>query len=145
MVQGTGLSLNVEQQLAADLGMFIRAGFGNGDIEATAFTDIDRTVAAGFSLKGKQWGRPEDTIGLAGAINGVSSIHAAFFNAGGLGLLVGDGKLPNYGQEKLIEIYYSLPVFSWRATFDYQFISNPAYNRDRGPVSVIATRLRAQF
>jgi high affinity Mn2+ porin len=58
---------------------------------------------------------------------------------------VGDGKLPNYGQEKLIEIYYSLPVFSWRATFDYQFISNPAYNRDRGPVSVIATRLRAQF
>jgi len=141
----TGLSLNVEQQLAADLGMFIRAGFGNGDIEATAFTDIDRTVAAGFSLKGKQWGRPEDTIGLAGAINGVSSIHAAFFNAGGLGLLVGDGKLPNYGQEKLIEIYYSLPVFSWRATFDYQFISNPAYNRDRGPVSVIATRLRAQF
>jgi len=30
-------------------------------------------------------------------------------------------------------------------TFDYQFITNPAYNRDRGPVSVIGTRLRAQF
>jgi high affinity Mn2+ porin len=141
----TGLSLNLEQQLLSDLGMFVRAGFGNGDIEATAFTDIDRTLAAGLSLAGKQWGRPDDVVGLAGAINGVSSVHQAFFNAGGLGLLIGDGKLPNYGQEKIIEMYYSLPVFSWRATLDYQFITNPAYNRDRGPVSVIATRLRAQF
>jgi high affinity Mn2+ porin len=141
----TGLSLNVEQQLASDLGMFVRAGFGDGNIEATAFTDIDRTLAAGFSLAGKRWGRPDDTVGFAGAINGVSSVHQAFFNAGGLGLLIGDGKLPNYGEEKIIEMYYSLPVFSWRATFDYQFITNPAYNRDRGPVSVIATRLRAQF
>ena len=125
--------------------MFVRAGFGNGGIEATAFTDIDQTLPAGFSATGKRWGRPEDTVGLAAAVNGVSSIHQAFFNAGGLGLLVGDGKLPNYGNEKIIEIYYSLPVFSWRATLDYQFITNPAYNRDRGPVSVIGTRLRAQF
>ena len=26
-----------------------------------------------------------------------------------------------------------------------RFIANPAYNRDRGPVSVIGTRLHAQF
>jgi high affinity Mn2+ porin len=141
----TGLSLNVEQQLASDLGMFVRAGFGDGNIEATAFTDIDRTLAAGFSLAGKRWGRPDDTVGVAAAINGVSGVHQAFFNDGGLGLLVGDGKLPNYSEEKIIEMYYSLPISSWRATFDYQFITNPAYNRDRGPVSVIGTRLRAQF
>jgi high affinity Mn2+ porin len=141
----TGLSLNVEQQLASDLGMFVRAGFGDGNIEATAFTDIDRTAAAGFALMGKRWGRPDDTVGFAAAVNNVSGIHQAFFNAGGLGLLVGDGILPNPGLEKIIETYYSLPISSWRATFDYQFITNPAYNRDRGPVSVIATRLRAQF
>jgi len=47
--------------------------------------------------------------------------------------------------EKIIEMYYSLPIFSWRVTFDYQFITNPVYNRDRGPVSVIGARLRAQF
>ena len=81
-----------------------------------------------------------DVLIMAGSGN-----DQAFFNAGGLGLLIGDGKLPNYGEEKIIEMYYSLPVSSWRATFDYQFITNPAYNRDRGPVSVIATRLRAQF
>lgn len=52
------------------------------------------TMNKRFSLKGGQWGRPEDTIGLAGAINGVSSIHAAFFNAGGLGLLGRAKKAP---------------------------------------------------
>ena len=71
--------------------------------------------------------------------------HKAYFNAGGLGILVGDGQLPNPGPEKIAEIYYSFPIANWRATLDYQFIANPAYNRDRGPVSVIGTRLRAQF
>jgi high affinity Mn2+ porin len=141
----TGLSLNVEQQLVPDVGMFVRAGFGGGDIESTAFTDIDRTVAAGLSLSGKKWGRPDDVLGIAGAVNNVSGIHQAFFNAGGLGLLVGDGILPNPGLEKIIETYYSFPVFGWRMTFDYQFVANPGYNRDRGPVSIIGTRLRAQF
>jgi high affinity Mn2+ porin len=42
-------------------------------------------------------------------------------------------------------MYYSLPVQSWRLTFAYQLIVNPAYSRDRGPVSIIGTRLRTQF
>ncbi len=72
-------------------------------------------------------------------------MHQAFLNAGGLGILVGDGQLPNPGSEKIIEMYYSFPMFSLRVTFDYQFVANPAYNRDRGPVSIVGTRLRAQF
>jgi len=42
-------------------------------------------------------------------------------------------------------VYYSFPISTVRMTLDYQFIDNPGYNQDRGPVSVIATRLRAQF
>jgi high affinity Mn2+ porin len=53
--------------------------------------------------------------------------------------------LPHPGLEKIVEMYYSWPLLSWRATVDYQLITNPAYNQDRGPVSVIATRVRAQF
>jgi len=140
-----GISLNVEQQLAADLGLFVRAGIANGDIESTAFTDIDQTLAGGISLKGNRWGRPDDTVGIAAVMNGVADAHRAYFNAGGLGLLVGDGKLPNYGLEQIIEMYYSFPVSFARVTFDYQFITNPGYNRDRGPASVFGTRLRAQF
>jgi high affinity Mn2+ porin len=141
----TGISLNVEQQLAPDLGLFMRAGIADGNIEATAFTDIDQTLAGGLSLKGNRWGRPDDTVGIAGALNGISDSHRAFLNAGGLGLLVGDGKLPNYSPEQIIETYYSFPVSMWRMTFDYQFIANPGYNRDRGPASVFGMRMRTQF
>jgi high affinity Mn2+ porin len=42
-------------------------------------------------------------------------------------------------------MYYAFPVLFWRMTFDYQFIVNRGYDRDRGPVSVFGTRLRAQF
>jgi high affinity Mn2+ porin len=141
-----GISLNAEQQLAPDIGMFVRAGLAQGNAEPFAFTDVDRTVAAGVVVTGKRWGRPDDTVGIAGVINGISSAHIAYFDAGGLGILLGDGRLPNPGTEKILEAYYSFPLWaSWRATLDYQFIDNPGYNEDRGPVSVFGTRLRKQF
>ena len=141
----TGISLNAEQQLSPDVGVFARAGWARGDIEPYEFTDIDRTLAAGVTVSGKSWGRADDTFGLAGVVNSISGQHQAFLDAGGLGILVGDGKLPNPGAEQILEMYYSLPVQSWRLTFDYQLIANPGYNRDRGPVSIIGTRLRTQF
>jgi high affinity Mn2+ porin len=141
----TGWSVIVEQQIVPNVGVFARTGVANGQIEPYEFTDIDQTIAAGLSLKGKLWGRPNDTFGLAGIVNEISAVHQAYLDAGGLGILVGDGMLPNAGREKILEAYYSLPVFSWRMTFDYQFIANPAYNHDRGPVSVIGMRLHSQF
>jgi high affinity Mn2+ porin len=140
-----GASVNLEQQVLSDLGVFARAGFANGDIEPYEFTDIDRTVSAGLSMNGKRWGRPDDTFGLAGVVNDITAAHRAFLNAGGLGILVGDGQLPHPGPEKILETYYSFPMSFCRVTLDYQFIVNPAYNRDRGPVSVFATRLHTQF
>jgi high affinity Mn2+ porin len=140
-----GLSFNLEQQITADLGLFARAGFANGNIEPYEFSDIDRTAAAGLALAGKSWGRPDDTVGLAGVINGISGVHQAYLNAGGLGILVGDGMLPHPAPEQIIEAYYQLPVSFFKLTLDYQFIVNPAYNSDRGPASVIAARMHAQF
>jgi high affinity Mn2+ porin len=140
-----GASFNLEQQLTPEIGVFARAGVAGGDVEPYEFTDIDRTIAAGGVISGKLWGRAEDQIGVAGVVNGISKVHEAFLNAGGLGILVGDGMLPHPGEEKIIETYYSFPVLSWRATIDYQAIWNPAYNTDRGPVSIIGTRLHKQF
>jgi high affinity Mn2+ porin len=140
-----GLDLNLEQEITADLGMFVRAGWANGDVEPYEYTDVDRTVAAGLSLTGKQWGRPDDSVGLAGIVNGISKIHEEYLNNGGLGILIGDSMLPHPGPEQIIEAYYEFPVYSWIVTFDYQFIVNPAYNEDRGPVSVIGARLHTQF
>jgi high affinity Mn2+ porin len=141
----TGLSGNLEQEITSDLGVFARAGFASGDIEPDSYTDIDRTVAAGLSLKGTQWGRPDDTFALAGIVNGITKIHQQFLNDGGLGILVGDGQLPHPGLEQIVEAYYLFPIYKWNATLDYQFIVNPAYNRDRGPVSVIGARLESDF
>jgi high affinity Mn2+ porin len=141
----SGASVNLEQQLTPEIGVFARAGFTNQDLEPDAFTDSDRNVAAGVSFSGKLWGRPEDGLGIGGIVNSISSLHEAYFNAGGLTALLGDGQLPHPGREQILETYYSLPVGAWRVTADYQFIVNPGYNRDRGPASIIGARLHTQF
>jgi high affinity Mn2+ porin len=141
-----GISMNIEQQVNDNLGVFLRAGWADGNIEPWDFTDIDRTIAAGVSINGKSWGRPDDTIGVAGVINGISAVHVAFLNAGGLGILIGDGQLTNYGLEKIFEAYYSYSLnASSKVSFDYQFVSNPGYNADRGPVNAFAARYHWQF
>jgi high affinity Mn2+ porin len=140
-----GFNLNFEQQVMPNVGAFGRIGWADGNYETYEFTDVDRTASLGTQLAGKLWGRPDDTFGLAGVVNGISAPHIAYLNAGGLGILVGDGQLPHPGFEQIMETYYSFPLGALRATVDYQFIVNPAYNRDRGPVSVVGTRLHAQF
>jgi high affinity Mn2+ porin len=144
-VSRPGLSLSVEQQLTETLGAFLRAGWADGRIEPWDFTDIDRTVSGGVSINGKSWGRPDDTIGIAGVVNGISRAHAAFLNAGGLGVLVGDGRL-NYRPEEIVEAYYSYALSHvTRLSFDYQFIGNPGYNADRGPANIFTGRVHWQF
>jgi high affinity Mn2+ porin len=141
-----GVSLNLEQQLAGDLGFFARLGRSAGDVEKYEFTDIDRTISAGLSLQGARWHRTDDTLGLAVIDNGISADRERYLNAGGLGILVGDGRLPHPGPEQIVETYYSLAAFGFaHLSVDYQWINHPAYNRDRGPVTVVAVRLHAEF
>jgi high affinity Mn2+ porin len=141
-----GVSVNLEQQVNETVGFFARAGWADGNVEPWDNTDIDRTVEAGFSFNGKPWNRPEDTVGIAGVVNSISSIHAAYFNAGGIGIVIGDGQLPHPGLEQVIEAYYSYAITSsTKVSFDYQYIGNPAYNTDRGPVNVFAGRFHWQF
>ncbi len=141
-----GIGLNLEQQLTADLGFFTRASVSQGNVEEIDFTDVNQSLSAGFSLAGTGWGRADDTVGLAGAVNRASHDAKLYFAAGGLGGIIGDGQLPNAGPEQILETYYSIPVYSFaHLTADYQFINNPAYNRDRGPVSIFGVRLHAQF
>jgi high affinity Mn2+ porin len=141
-----GASVDLEQQLTAELGAFARIGKAAGNVEAYEFTDIDRTVSAGLSLQGIRWHRAGDTLGLAAIDNGISAARERYLNAGGLGILVGDGRLPHPGPEQILETYYSLAFAAYvHLSFDYQWIDHPAYNRDRGPVSVVAVRVHAQF
>ena len=140
-----GYAITLEQSLTDDIGMFGRWSWNDGHNEIMAFTDIDRSLSGGLSIKGTSWGRKNDTVGIAGAVNGLSRDHRDFIAAGGLGPLIGDGAL-NYRTERILETYYSVALLdtTW-LTLDYQFIDNPAYNADRGPVSIFSARLHAEF
>lgn len=140
-----GFVLGAEQGITDDLGAFARFSYNDGTTEIISFTDVDRSASAGLSLKGTAWDRPVDTIGLAGAINALSRVEGDYLKAGGLGILVGDGKL-NYGTENILEGYYRYQIDDpVSLTFDAQYIDNPAYNADRGPVAIFAMRLHVQI
>jgi len=141
-----GISFNLEQQVSKSTAMFVKGGLTNGNIEPYEFTDVDRTLAVGATVKGTGWGRGDDTVGVAGVVNGITRVHQQFLNAGGLGILVGDGKLPHPGGEYLAEAYYDVALAKpLHLSFDAQLVVHPGYNRDRGPVPVGGLRLHAQF
>lgn len=146
MQNRTGISFNVEQQLSKAVSIFVKGGVADGTKEPYEFSDVDRTFAAGVTVKGKSWGRGDDKVGVAGAINGVSRIHERFLDAGGLGILIGDSKLPHPGPEEIVEAYYDFALAKpLHVSLDGQLINHPGYNRDRGPVPIWGVRLHAQF
>jgi high affinity Mn2+ porin len=140
-----GFGVNIEQELATNLGLFLRAGWDDGQSESWAFTEIDQTVAAGLNVKGALWSRPKDEAGLAFVINGLSDAHRDYLAAGGIGFEIGDGRL-NYAHEEIVEMYYNWVPREWLVlTADFQAVNNPAYNHDRGPVAIFGIRMHLSF
>lgn len=136
-----GFGLNLEQAITKSVGVFGRYGWSDGKTEAWAFTQIDRSLSGGMSWRGAIWKRPLDRVGIGAVRNDLSGDQRRFMADGGLGFLIGDGRL-NYAPENIVEIYYAWRVVKdWTLTLDYQHVQNPAYNQDRGPVSVGSLRL----
>ncbi len=140
-----GIGLHVEQQISPALGLFARVSKNDGGEEENAFTEIDEQAQAGLALNGSAWHRPDDTWGLAYAINSLSAAHRTYLAAGGLGNFLGDGKL-DYRPEQVWESYYRYQVsHDWSLSADAQVIANPGYNAARsGPVGFFAVRLHYQ-
>ncbi len=135
-----GVGVNVQQQLGKDLGAFLRWSWADGKSETYAFTEIDSSFSLGAVLKGGAWGRPQDSLGFALAANRISSGRQAYLAAGGQGFFLGDGRL-TYAPERIYELIYQFKVSkSLSLALDYQRISAPAYNADRGPVSIFGLR-----
>jgi high affinity Mn2+ porin len=141
-----GLVLNFEQEITKDLGGFLRLAMRDPNYEVYQFADVSRSLEIGLSLKGTAWNRPNDTVGLAEMLGGLGHAQRRFFNDGGLGILIGDGKLPHYGPENVLEAYYNCELFKGiNLTLDYQLAADPAYNKDRGPINIFAARIRLKF
>jgi high affinity Mn2+ porin len=140
-----GYYLNLQQEITDDIGLFARWSWNDGRTEINAFTDIDQSLSFGARIKGTSWGRANDEIGLGYAWNMLTPDHFKYLAAGGLGILVGDGRL-TYAPENVFEAYYAFQMTKGLiATADYQLLVNPGYNADRGPVHLFAGRLRASF
>jgi high affinity Mn2+ porin len=140
-----GFGVNLEQNLTHYLTAFARFGWDNGKTESFAYTEVDQTFAEGVGANGAWWHRKQDRAGVAFVSNAIKKDHQDYLAAGGLGFLLGDGKL-NYGRENILETYYT--VHLWRGIYlapGVQHINNPGYNRDRGPVVVPSFRAHVEF
>jgi high affinity Mn2+ porin len=140
-----GFGLSWEQKITDDVGIFSRLGWNNGQVQGWMYNDSNWTASGGVSVKGTSWGRTNDALGLAYVVSGASRANQEFLEAGGVDILDGDGTL-TYGSERVVEAYYNFAIWkSIHVTPDYEFVDNPAFNRDRGPVSVFGARLHWQF
>jgi high affinity Mn2+ porin len=140
-----GFALNLEQEITPTLGGFARFSWNDGKVEAVEFTEINQSLSFGLSMKGNSWKRHQDTVGVVQIFNSLSDDAKNYFSQGGMGILIGDGQL-NYGVERITEIYYNMALTkNFAIGADYQFVSNPAYNRDRGPINIFGLRVRANF
>jgi high affinity Mn2+ porin len=140
-----GFGLNAEQELTENLRAFTRIGWNEGQHESFAYTEVDQTVEFGGDYSGRAWARPNDKLGLTFVSNAIKKDHQDYLKLGGLGFLLGDGKL-NYGREDILEGYYNL--HTWRGVYyalDLQYIDQPGYNKDRGPVLVESVRMHVDF
>jgi high affinity Mn2+ porin len=140
-----GMGYNTEQELTENLRVFGRFGWNEGQHESYAYTEVDQTVLVGGDYAGMRWHRPLDKFGIAAVSNAIKRDHQNYLKYGGLGFLLGDGRL-NYGRENIVEGYYTW--HAWRGVFDsvdVQHIDNPGYNRDRGPVWVGSVRAHVDF
>ena len=149
-----GFGLNAEQPLADDgaTGLFMRWGWNDGKEQSFVFTEVDAVESVGAQLAGSHWGRSDDRLALALVSESLSASHRDYLAAGGSGFLLGDGRL-NYGHEQILETYYRLqqiwpqqpgPV-RWQLSPDFQYVLNPGYNRDRGPVHFWSVRLHLEY
>ena len=140
-----GFGLNLQQDLTRYLTAFVRAGWDNGRTESFAYTEVDQSFDQGIGANGAWWHRKQDRAGIAFVSNAIKKDHQNYLAAGGLGFLLGDGGL-RYGRENIVESYYTVHI--WRGVYvapGVQHISNPGYNRDRGPVVVPWFRAHVEF
>jgi hypothetical protein len=152
--QKHGFGVNVEQPLAdnGDTGLFLRRGWNDGKTETFAFTEVDGVVSFGAQLAGSHWGRSDDRLAMALVSESLSAPHRDYLAAGGSGFLLGDGRL-NYGHEQILEAYYRVQhiwpqqpgPLRWQLSPDFQYVRNPGYNRDRGPVHFWSLRLHLEY
>jgi hypothetical protein len=142
-----GIGVNIEQAIDSSLGFFLRAMKSDGKTETLAYTEVDSSLSTGLLLQGDSWGRADDTLGVALMVDWISADRLRFLESGGVSFFIGDGTRNFLAKpERILETFYSysLSKNQW-LTADWQYIQNPAYNAQRGPVNVLGARYHIEF
>ena len=140
-----GVGAFAEQYIGHDIGVFGRGMYSDGKSEVYAYTSTDRSLTLGVLAKGTSWFRPKDMVGIGENIGWISDAHAKYLGLGGVDGFIGDGAITQ-GSERSLDLYYSTSFrkIYW-LTGDFQHISNPAFNKARGPLNVFTVRVHGEF
>ena len=140
-----GIGINLEQTIAKDIGVFFRGMYSDGQTEVDAYNSADRSLAFGVVAKGTLWRRAFDVAGVGFGMSWISAIHAKYLAMGGVDGFIGDGYLRR-SAEGVADGFYSVNLLKavWLSA-DYQFLWNPGFNADRGPVHILGARVHAEF
>lgn len=141
-----GIGIFGQQYITRDIGVFARAMYSDGKTEVDAYTSTDRSASTGLLAKGSLWSRPKDVTGIGLGLGWISSTHAQYLRLGGIDGFVGDGTI-RAAAESSFEVFYSVYIpKSWMwVTGDYQHVTNPGFNADRGPVNLFGLRIHGEF
>jgi len=128
-----------------DLGLYFRGMYSDGRTEIYSYMSTDRLLSFGALTRGTNWHRRNDLQGVGCGVGWISKQHAEYLNAGGIDGFIGDGRL-THGTERVLELFCSLNIHGpkWLSA-DWQHISNPAFNVDRGPVTILGGRFHSEF
>lgn len=140
-----GIGVSVEQHIADDIGLFVRAMYSDGQTEVDAYNPADRSLSVGAVAKGALWHRPFDVAGVGFGQSWISDVHAKYLAMGGVDGFVGDGWI-RPAPEGVFELFYSVNLLKavW-VSMDYQYLWNPGFNASRGPVNIFGGRIHAEF
>jgi high affinity Mn2+ porin len=141
-----GIGGSFEQEVAKSIGVFFRGMYSDGQTEVYSYTSTDASISLGILAQGAYWHRRDDYFGAGFSAGWISKAHAQYLALGGIDGFIGDGKLLHQGAESVFEAFYGVNITSsiWISA-DYQFISNPAYNADRGPLHILGARGHVEF
>jgi len=140
-----GFGVDMDLALSDNLGFFARYSWNDGKTESMGYTQADQSINAGLTYSLGKYKRSNDLLGISASINDLSKGHRNFLAKGGTGFMIGDGSL-NYKSEMVAEIFFRTNIVKGvDITFNYQYIANAAYNKDRGNMHFLGWRLNVEF
>lgn len=144
----SGFGISINHALPAGIDIFIKYGKQDDNRDVRHYQDMDETFLLGFTLNGEIWSRENDAFGVAFINAKLTGNHkkahelgySSFFDRS-QGIGVG-----NYDDENVLEAYYRISLKdSGSFSFDYQKVSNFAYNKTAKSISFYAIRHNISF